>query len=189
MFLPGKGVLPLGSRLWVKTSFPSGTRARACPSLRHPGPAVPPPSRFSYFLFLPHPDLEVPRVGDHPSPGPKASAVAASSVKAERRPPPDFLCPEPLKSISGVQKICSVALRVAPPPSSVSSRLEEWRDPCCGREGGRACTADPAQGVLGTEPGRKELGKQKSVESGFLCSHSCYYLFIHVYFIKEEMLA
>ena len=129
-------------------------------------------------------------LGTIPSPGPKASAVAASSVKAERRPPPDFLCPEPLKSISGVQKICSVALRVASPHPQCPHDWRSGGTPAVGgREGGPVQPDQPAQGVLGTEPGRKELGKQKSVESGFLCSHSCYYLFIHVYFIKEEMLA
>lgn len=56
-------------------------------------------------------------------------------------------------------------------------------------EGGRALTDRPSPGTPGTAPGRKEQGKQKRVESGFSFGYGCYYLFIHVFFIKEEMLS
>lgn len=61
----------------------------------------------------------------------------------------------------------------------------EQKDACSQWEGGMASTYGGSKpgGVLRTEPGRKELGKQKRVES----SYGCYHLFIHVFFIKEEM--
>ena len=58
--------------------------------------------------------------------------------------------------------------------------------PVGGREG-EHLWREQTWGVLRTEPGRKELGKQKRVESSFPFSYGCYHLFIHVFFIKKEM--
>lgn len=114
-----------------------------------------------------------------PSPGPKASAAAAFSLKAERGDhSPDFSHPPPLQEqVRDAEVLFSLPKSGAPLPQCPP----EQRDACSQREG----RTQPG-GVLRTEPGRKELGKQKRVQSGFLFCYGCYYLFIHVLFLLKR---
>lgn len=178
MFLLRKATFPLGTWMWVKTL--SYADASSCLPLQT--------SSCPTFQFLLLPTVSCPSLtwdpcvlSAIPSPGPKGSAAAAFSLKAERGDhSPDFSHPPPLQEqVRDAEVLFSLPKSGAPLPQCPP----EQRDACSQREG----RTQPG-GVLGTEPGRKELGKQKRVQSGFPFCYGCYYLFIHVFFfIKEEM--